>query len=54
MKGIYVMLDSTFCCAPDVSGAVWKCTLHNLFCFIIKCQTPRPADLIDSDALAGD
>lgn len=47
------MLDSSFC-APDVGGAVRKCTLHNLFCFIIKCQIPRLADLIDSDALGGD
>lgn len=54
LKGIYVMLDSSFCCAPDVGGAVKKCTLHKLFCFIIKCQIPRLADLMDSDALGGD
>lgn len=54
LKRIYVMLDSSFCCAPDVGGAVRKCTLHNLFCFIIKCQIPRLADLIDLDALGAD
>lgn len=52
LKGMYVMLDSSFCCAPEISGAVWKCTLHNRFCFIIKCQIPRLADLIDLKALA--
>lgn len=54
LKGIYVMLDSSFCCAPDVGAAVRKCALHNLFCFIIKCQIPRLAVLIDSDVFAGD
>lgn len=47
-------LDSSFCRAPDVGGAARKCTLRNLFCFIIKCHIPRLADLIDTDAVAGD